>query len=303
METDIKVLTELADKILKQADIQIRYNGIFNLQNKIGQDFNHIFDACQELISENSRLRFNSYLINYYNINSNHNFANKCLRLCMNHSDRLTEYENEPDEKRIERMQRLNQYDGIISIGKKSPDSIYCENGSYRIFNEVCRSFEYRLCREIQKSDINNDELKTVFQIVCLDLALRNEQRVTEEEAALLGIPLRQKQELIKSSDKENYKQQTIENFKKQLKTSPVYNSVISIGKMNRDFIWCSTKIELKRWLVDNKLLPQKKSHLGHPYWPADKEQGNLDWECIDQVFTWERKGRKFSYKEIRDAT
>lgn len=110
------------------------------------------------------------------------------------------------------------------------------------------------------------------------------------------------KKESIKNLDKESYRQQTIENFKKQLKKSSAYSSAISAGKMKHDFIWCSTKIGLKRWLIDNELLPQKKSHLGNSYWPADKEQGNLDWECIDLVFTWDKKGKKFSYKDVRDA-
>lgn len=122
------------------------------------------------------------------------------------------------------------------------------------------------------------------------------------ERANRVGIESSIKKESIKSLDEENYKQQTIENFKKQLKKSSAYSSAIRTGKMKHDFIWCSTKIGLKRWLIDNKLLPKKKSHLGNSYWPIDKEQGNLDWECIDLVFTWDKKGKKFSYKDVRDA-
>lgn len=122
------------------------------------------------------------------------------------------------------------------------------------------------------------------------------------ERANRVGIKSSIKKESIKSLDEENYKQQTIENFKKQLKKSSAYSSAIRTGKMKHDFIWCSTKIGLKRWLIDNKLLPKKKSHLGNSYWPIDKEQGNLDWECIDLVFTWDKKGKKFSYKDVRDA-
>lgn len=261
METDIKVLTELADKILKQADIQIRYNGIFNLQNKIGQDFNQIISACRDLISENSKLRFSDYLIYYYNINSNHNFANRCLRLCMNHSDSLTEYENEPDEKWMERRQKINQYDGVITIEGKSPDLIYCENGSYRIFNNVCQSFEYRLCREIQKSGINNDELKTAFQVVCLDIALRNELRIINDEASLLGITMPEKDNFIKSPDKEQTKSKhktslKVEQFKQSLIQSPEYRAAIDSGLITEPFTWNGESlVALAIWLVDNHLI------------------------------------------------
>ena len=261
METDVKTLTELADKILKQTDVQIRYSGVCNLESKIEQDFNSIIVACRGLISENSGLRFAGYICNYYNMVSNLNFANKCLRLCMNHSDSLKKYENEPDEKRIERRQKLNQYDGVITIGEKSPDLIYCENGSYRIFNEVCQSFEYRLCREIQKTGINNDELKTIFQIVCLDIALRNELRIINDEASLLGIPLPEKDNFIKSPDKEQTKSKhktslKVEQFKQSLIQSPEYRSAINSGLITEPFTWNGESlVALAIWLVDNHLI------------------------------------------------
>lgn len=278
MDTDVKKLTEFADKILKHADVQIRYNGICNLQNKIEQDSNHIFDACRDLVSENIRLRFNGYLIYYYNINSNHNFANKCVRLCMNHSDRLTEYENEPNEKRIERMQRLNQYDGLISIGEKSPDSIYCENGSYRIFNEVCRSFEYCLCREIQKYGINNEELKTVFQIVCLDIALRNELRIIKDEASLLGISLghvEAKCQTVLSPE--------AEKFRRYANKIHAYKNAIEDGCIieEENYIrWVGRITELSTFLAEKGLVKENIK---------DKD---FDWASLDKIFIAKIRGK-----------
>lgn len=278
METDIKVLTELADKILKQADIQIRYNGIFNLQNKIGQDFNQIISACRDLISENSKLRFSDYLIYYYNINSNHNFANRCLRLCMNHSDSLTEYENEPDEKWMERRQKINQYDGVITIEGKSPDLIYCENGSYRIFNNVCQSFEYRLCREIQKSGINNDELKTIFQIVCLDIALRNELRIIKDEASLLGISLghaETKCQTVLSPE--------AAKFRRYANKIHAYNEAIEDGRIieEENYIrWVGRITELSTFLTDNGLVRE------------NTKDRDYDWASLHEIFIAKIRGR-----------
>lgn len=294
METDIKVLTELADKILKQADIQIRYNGIFNLQNKIGQDFNQIISACRDLISENSKLRFSDYLIYYYNINSNHNFANRCLRLCMNHSDSLTEYENEPDEKWMERRQKINQYDGVITIEGKSPDLIYCENGSYRIFNNVCQSFEYRLCREIQKSGINNDELKTIFQIVCLDIALRNELRIVEEETALLGLSVEQKQDLStrcikrKTGGRRKVTEQDAMIWANDLKNKDKYKEAVKEGMIVNEFEWTKDLSELVNWLSID-IIPIKDV--------AGKNE--CQWSYANNIFSI--TGKKISSKTLKD--
>lgn len=295
METDVKTLTELADKILKQTDVQIRYSGVCNLESKIEQDFRSIINACRDLISENSKLRFSDYLIYYYNIISNHNFANKCLRLCMNHSDSLTEYENEPGEKRIERRQKLNQYDGVITIEGKSPDLIYCENGSCRIFNDVCQSFEYRLSRKIQKCGINNEELKTIFQIVCLDIALRNELRIINDEASLLGISVGQKQNLPtrcierKKGGRRKVTEQDAKTWANNLSNNnKKYKEAVNTGKIVNGFEWTKDLSDLVNWLSID-VIPVKDV--------AGREE--CQWAYANNIFSI--NGKKISSKTLKE--
>ena len=208
MMVDIGRLTELADKVLKQQSIEQKYRGVCNLQDKIKQDIGDIISCCGVLIGNNQHLRFGDYLNNIYNSFGMNSMANKCLWLCTEYFNDIVEYENDTTEKKAERLLKLKEFAGTLLIqlppkkviqhmGAKcytevirdvSPDLIYCQHGTYRQYSEVCKGFEYQACREIQKNGISNQDLKPVFQAVCLFVALKNEQKIIEEELLLLGV-------------------------------------------------------------------------------------------------------------------
>ena len=94
---------------------------------------------------------------------------------------------------------------------------IYCQHGAYRQYSEVCKGFEYHICRKIQEKGISNQDLKPVFQAVCLFVALKNEQKIIEEELLLLGVnvELNQEQPLLKQRQTASKKQKETERERK----------------------------------------------------------------------------------------
>lgn len=256
MMVDIGRLTELADKILKQQNTEQKYRGVCNLQDKIKQDIGNIISCCGVLIEHNQRLRFSDYFSNIYNLFGAYNIASKCLWLCTEHLNDIVEYENDTAEKKIERQQKLKEYAQVVSIqlppkkvhhmGVKcytevirdvSPDLIYCQHGIYRQYNEVCKRFEYHICRGIQKNGIDNQCLKPVFQAVCLFIALKNEQKIIEEELLLLGVNLEFNQEQLQPKQRQvtSKPQQETEREKKY------FAKAIQAGLMGKDgnsYIW-----------------------------------------------------------------
>lgn len=222
----VKKLTELAQKIMQVDDTKRKYEAAANLQQKIVEDIGSVILACTDLIGENTTLRFSNY-------QSNINTARKCINL-LDYNE-VVEYESDTEEKRAERKQKLEEYRQITSIQlppKKvihhmgvecytevirdvSPDVIYCQHGIYRQYSEVCNTFEYRLCRRIQKN--SNDELKTLFQKVCLYIALKNERAMMREELLLLGIDL--------PDNKEAASKQGMADLKQCANVKPHYNN------------------------------------------------------------------------------
>lgn len=269
MMVDIGRLTELADKVLKQQSTEQKYRGVCNLQDKIKQDIGDIISCCGVLIGHNQRLRFSDYWSNIYKLFGAYNIAHKCLYLLTEHKNEVREYENDDDSKKEERKQKLQQYAQTVSIqlppkqiikhmGVRCyteviqdihPDLIYCQHGTYRQYSEVCKDFEYQLCREIQKNGISNQDLKPVFQAVCLFVALKNEQKIIEEELLLLGVNIEPDKErpLLKQKQAASKPQQITKREKKY------FAKAIEAGLMEKDG-------GNYRWLHNNGL----KASLGY---------------------------------------
>lgn len=201
---DVGRFIEFAQRIMDVSDKERQYKGIENLQQRIVADIPDVISACTDLINENSTLRFGDYrqdigLIIHYN-----SIHYKCIRLLTNHFNDVREYENDTEEKRAERKQKLEEYSSTVTIKlppkevirsssgvtviERDPDPnlIYCLHGTYRQYSELCHSFEYRLCRTIQES--SSGDLKTLYQKVCLYIALKNEKAITADELTLLGM-------------------------------------------------------------------------------------------------------------------
>lgn len=199
---NIDKLTELAQKIMQVDSTERRYKAAGNLQQKIVEDTGSVISACTDLVRENATLRLNGMrdILWMY-----HDVAHKCIYLLTKYLGDIEEYEQDTEEKRAERKQKLKKYQQITSIqspsqkvihdvrngrtkviGDAHPDLIYCQHGTYREYSEICNTFEYRLCRKIQKS--GGGDLKTLFQKVCLYIALKNERAMMKEELLLLGV-------------------------------------------------------------------------------------------------------------------
>lgn len=202
---EIDKITELANRILKNSDISQKRNGLVNLAKKLQSDIPDVISACTDLINENSTLRYGYYNQEIKSMFGTYNIHRRCINLLIYNLDAVREYENDTEEKRAERKQKLDEYLGVVSIKLKpkeviysptgitvierdNPDLIYCERGSYRKYSGLCNTFEYRLCRTIQVS--SSGDLKTLYQKVSLYIALKNELMQVEEEMKLLGIEI-----------------------------------------------------------------------------------------------------------------
>lgn len=62
----------------------------------------------------------------------------------------------------------------------------------YRRYDELCKCWEYKLCRDLKLNGVDNQDLDIVFKSVCLFFALKNEQKNTEEELSILGAVIGQ---------------------------------------------------------------------------------------------------------------
>lgn len=208
---DIDGLTELAQKIMQVANTETKYNAAANLQQKIVKDIGSVVSLCADLIRENATLRFGSYLNEIFTMYGQYNTARRCINLLKNNYNDVVEYESDTEEKRAERMSKLERHRQTINCimpvknvtyekvrqgdcifyrtiveRYEDPNKIYYQNGAYARYSELCNTFEYRLCRKIQGS--SSDDLKTLFQKVCLYIALKNENTIMREELLLLGI-------------------------------------------------------------------------------------------------------------------
>lgn len=221
---DIDRLTELAQKILQVDDTERKYKAVANLQQKIVEDIGSVLSCCADLVEENTALRFGSYQSNIYRMYGMYSVPRRCLLLLTNARDvkRVVEYEQDTEEKRADRQEKLKRLQGfgqtqrqpkliehnartgirkVVEWHDENPDNIYREGGTYRRYSEVCNSFDYCLCRKIQQS--RGGDLKTLFQKVCLYIALKNERAMMREELLLCGIDVpadegKQPQELNK---------------------------------------------------------------------------------------------------------
>lgn len=174
---DIDKLTEFAQKIMQVTDTERRYKAVANLQTKIVEAISGVISTCADLIEENTTLRFGGYQNNIFTMFGQYNTARRCVNLLKDHYKDVAEYENDTEEKRAERKQKLEEYRQTVKIGYTEgikgvhPDMIYCEHGIYRQYDEICKTFDYRLCRMIKRYLCNTDDLrdlKTLFQKVCL---------------------------------------------------------------------------------------------------------------------------------------
>ena len=292
MMVDIGRLTELADKMLKQQSTEQKYRGVCNLQDKIKQDIGDIISCCGVLIGHNQRLRFSDYWSNIYNLFGAYNIAHKCLWLCTEHFNDIVEYENDTTEKKAERQQKLKEFAQVVSIqlppkkviqhmGVKcytevirdvSPDLIYCQHGTYRQYSEVCKGFEYQVCREIQKNGISNQDLKPVFQAVCLFVALKNEQKIIEEELLLLGVNIEPDKErpLLKQKQAASKPQQITKREKKY------FAKAIEAGLMEKDG-------GNYRWLHNNGMKASLGYFLNKVFNPKGTAQ--IPYQCMENLF------------------
>ena len=220
---DVDRLTELAYNIISVTDVERRYKAVSNLQETILKDIGRLINDCKDVIESNKTLRFSDFQSEIYRMFGIYNVPYRCISLLIDNLNDIVEYENDTEEKRVERKQKLEEFAQVVSIqlppkkviqhmGTKcytevvrdvSPDLIYCQHGTYRMYNELCNTFYFVLCRKIQQSGTKGG-LKELFQKVCLYIALNNEKAVMEDELLLLEDRCRTKKDLpsdIKMTD------------------------------------------------------------------------------------------------------
>lgn len=209
---DVDRLTELACNIISVTDVERRYKAVSNLQETILKDIGSLIIDCKDVIESNKTLRFGDFQNEIYRMWGIYNVPNKCISLLTNNLNDVIEYENDTEEKRTERKQKLKDFAQVVSIqlppkkviqhmGAKcytevvrdvSPDIVYCQHGTYRQYDELHNTFYFILCRKIQQSEAKGG-LEELFQKVCLYIALNNEKAIMVDELLLLGIDIEQK--------------------------------------------------------------------------------------------------------------
>ncbi len=204
---DIERNTELANKILHNPDPEQKYKGLSNLIESIATELpDAITVEHRDLVLSHHTLRFNDYWSNVYLYGSGVGFRD-CVNLITKHRDEVEQWEQDDAATIAMRKDKLKEYAQTFSIqnppkeivkfvGRNArtevirephPDRIYCQHGSYRMFDQLKDGYYYRLGRMIQTADPNGD-LKKTMQAVCLMVALNNERSIVEDELRLLGI-------------------------------------------------------------------------------------------------------------------
>jgi len=227
MET-IDKLTELAQKVMQFDDTERKYKAVANLQQRIIEDIGGVISACTDLIEDNRTLRFGYYQSDVFMMYGQYNTARRCINLLKDHYSDVVGYENDTEEKRAERKNKLEQHKQTVSCRMpvknktyrtirdggmitqrtvveryEDPNKIYYEKGIYRLYNSLYNTFEYRLCRKIQQT--SGGDLKTLFQEVCLYIALKNERAMMREELVLLGIDVPTEEITANRQNEENH--------------------------------------------------------------------------------------------------
>lgn len=209
---EVDRLTELANKVIAVTDTEKRYKAVSNLQETILKDTGSLINDCKKVIDNETTLRFSDFKNEIYRMWGIYNVPYKCIFLLTNNLNDVIEYENDTEEKRAERKQKLKDFAQVVGIqlppkkvihhmGAKcytevirdvSPDIIYCQHGTYRQYDELHNTFYFILCRKIQQSEAKGG-LKELFQKVCLYIALNNEKAMMVDELLLLGVDIEQK--------------------------------------------------------------------------------------------------------------
>lgn len=235
---EIDKITELAGSVLKNSDISQKRNGLVNLVKMIRDDIPAVLSACTDLINdENSWLRYGYYKSKIATMIGPCNIHKRVINLVEYNMTDIKGYERDTEEKRAERTQKLCQYQGVVSIElqdeRKSPNLIYCMDGSYRKYSELCHSFEYRLCRAIQEICVGG--LKSLYQEVCLYIALMNELRVVEAEMGLLGMVVQEE----RKTDERERGNNAIELNINEEELRPYFKSEFcGVGYKDDNFAW-----------------------------------------------------------------
>lgn len=256
---DVDRLTELADKVIAVTDTEKRYKAVSNLQETIFKDTGSLINDCKKVIDNNTTLRFSDFQNEIYRMWGIYNVPYKCISLLTNNLKDVIEYENDTEEKRAERKQKLKDFAQVVGIelppkkvihhmGVKcytevirdvSPDIIYCQHGNYRQYDELHNTFYFILCRKIQQSEAKGD-LKELFQKVCLYIALNNEKAIMVDELLLLGIDIEQKNGLQGNMETTNEN-----DLPSELNTEPakaLFQGAIQNRLCDTNYKWLKTK-------------------------------------------------------------
>lgn len=204
---DLDKYTELANKILGNTDPEKKHKGLSNLIDSVAAELpDAITVEHRDLVLSNRKLRFDyfkTYILHQHDIGNNFRM---CVNLLNKHRDEVEQWECEDEATIADRKEKLKHYAQYSSIklpprvsGYRKdgtaiieypidPNSIYCESGTYRKYDEVKNVYYYQLGRMIQTANADNGDLKKMMQAVCLMVALNNERSIVEDELRLLGI-------------------------------------------------------------------------------------------------------------------
>ncbi len=215
---DLERYTELANKIMGNGDPEQKHKGLSNLIERIAAELpDAITVEHRGLVLSNHTLRFNDYWSNVYLFGSGIGFRD-CVNLITQHRDEVEQWECDDEVTIADRKAKLKRYaqSGSIKLPPKvsgyrkdgtaiveypiDPNSIYCEKGIYRKYDQLKDGYYYRLGRMIQTADPDGN-LKQTMQAVCLMVALNNERTIVEDELTLLGIEIQKCDPIVSKID------------------------------------------------------------------------------------------------------
>lgn len=298
---DVDRLTELACNIISVTDVERRYKAVSNLQETILKDIGSLIIDCKDVIGSNKTLRFSDFQNEIYRMWGIYNVPYKCIFLLTNNLNDVIEYENDTEEKRAERKQKLKDFAQVVSIqlppkkviqhmGAKcytevvrdvSPDIVYCQHGTYRQYDELHNTFYFILCRKIQQSEAKGG-LKELFQKMCLYIALNNEKAIMADELLLLGIDIEQKNGL--QGDIETTNENNLPSELNTDKAKKILQKAIQANLCDDSYTWKGS-MQLLAYFAD------KMSHYLELTNKMDKD-GNIQtsWKPFETLFEYEGK-------------
>ena len=205
---DLEQYAELAGNFMGYTDPKQKHKGLSSLIDEVGAELpDTIIVEHRDFVLSNDKLRYSAFVNEILHQFGSGKFFHECVDLLSKNREDIEQWECD-DAATIEmRKAKLKQYAQTISLqmppkevithfGRNGgtevirdphPDRIYCQHGIYRKYDQHKNGYYYRLGRIIQTNDADNGDLKKTMKMVCLYVALVNEQTIVEKELTMLG--------------------------------------------------------------------------------------------------------------------